>query len=153
GQSAYLVKPIAEDRLRSTVARLVQPHVTILAIDDDPDVLEILRQLFNDRKSYQLVTAAGGQAGLDSIRQQPPDLILLDLTMPEVDGFAVLAELDKHPATRAIPVIVLTAKELTSSEHEYLTRRVTQYLKKDATDSMHLLHQINTVLHIVDTAN
>lgn len=147
GANAYLVKPIDEAQLRTTVAQLVQPHATILAIDDDPNVHDILRQQFAAEEMYQLVTASGGRDGLHAIAQSPPDLILLDLMMPEVDGFAVLAELDRQPETRAIPVIVLTAKELTAAERAYLTQRVTQHIQKGATDLAQLLPQITAVLN------
>jgi CheY-like chemotaxis protein len=84
---------------------------------------------------------------LDAIAAHRPDLIVLDLMMPDVDGFAVLTALDHDPKTRGIPVIVLTAKDLTRAERDYLSERVQSFLSKGATPAEELLGRIHALLH------
>jgi threonine synthase len=95
---------------------------------------------------YKVITATGGQAGLDCIAAARPDLIILDLMMPEVDGFAVLEQLDRDPQTSAIPVIVLTAKDLTRAECEFLNQRVSGLLTKGLTTPEQLLGKVTDLL-------
>ncbi len=146
GASAYLVKPIEEHLLRTTVTRLVMDGARIVAIDDDPNVLEMVQEVLTKTSSYEVVTAGGGQEGLDCIAAQPTDLVILDLMMPEIDGFAVLEALEQEPATQNIPVVVLTAKDLSQKEKEYLSRRVNGCLAKDLTPMDHLPGKVNTLL-------
>jgi signal transduction histidine kinase/CheY-like chemotaxis protein len=146
GASAYLTKPLDAEELRATAARLVGGDATVLVIDDDADAREIVTRQLQSAGPYRVMAAGGGQAGLDQIAVAAPDLIILDLMMPEVDGFAVLAQLDGQPRTRDIPVIVLTAKDLTAREHEALNQRVDGLLLKGLTSPDQLLSKVNTML-------
>jgi signal transduction histidine kinase/CheY-like chemotaxis protein len=146
GASAYLTKPIDADDLRATAARLVASDATVLVIDDDANTREIVLRQLEQAGSYRVMTADGGQAGLEHIAAAAPDLIILDLMMPEVDGFAVLDQLDRQPHTRDIPVIVLTAKDLTIREHEILSQRVNGLLMKGLTSPDQLLGKVSTLL-------
>jgi CheY-like chemotaxis protein len=146
GASAYLTKPIDADELRATLARLIGSEATVLVIDDDPNTCETLSVQLAESGGYQVVTAAGGQAGLERVALAAPDLIILDLMMPEVDGFAVLAALEQQAATRAIPVIVLTAKELSAAEHADLQQRVRGLLTKGATPPEQLLRKVRALI-------
>jgi signal transduction histidine kinase/CheY-like chemotaxis protein len=146
GASAYLTKPIDADQLRTTLGRLVGHSATVLVIDDDPDTCEALTAQLGAAGSYQVVTASGGRAGLAQVAAAPPDLIILDLMMPEVDGFAVLAALDQQAETRAIPVIVLTAKELSSGERAALEQRVRGLLHKGSTPPAQLLGRVRALI-------
>ncbi|MBV9788472.1 MAG: response regulator, partial [Chloroflexi bacterium] len=83
GANAYLTKPIDEEQLRSTVAQLVSHDSTILAIDDDPDALEIITTQLKLLGRHTVLTASGGRAALELIAERQPDLIILDLMMPE----------------------------------------------------------------------
>jgi signal transduction histidine kinase/CheY-like chemotaxis protein len=146
GANAYLTKPIDEDQLRGTVARLVGSGSTILVIDDDPDALEIVSQQLRQLGRYNILTVAGGRAGLEQIDRTPPDLLILDLMMPEVDGFAVLEQLEASAATRTIPVVVLTAKDLSSQERAWLNQRVNGLLCKGLTSAGELLEKVSELL-------
>ncbi|MCG8353290.1 MAG: response regulator [Chloroflexales bacterium] len=132
GASAYLLKPIDEAQLRGTVNQLVSSGGIVLVIDDDPDVLEMVSSQLGQTGSCQVITANGGQAGLELVAAQRPDVIILDLMMPDVDGFAVLEQLERNPNTYDIPVVVLTAKDLTADERNVLNRRVRTLLAKRA---------------------
>jgi signal transduction histidine kinase/CheY-like chemotaxis protein len=146
GASAYLLKPVSEVELCATLERLVASDATIMVIDDDPNAREIITQQLAQTGSYRVRTASNGREGLERIAEERPDLIILDLMMPEVDGFAVLEELDRDPATRAIPVIVVTAKDLTTAERDVLTRRVNGLLEKGMLTPEHLLDHVGNLL-------
>lgn len=146
GADGYLMKPVDAQQLRDTVAKLAPPFGTILAIDDDLDVLEIVQHQLGALGDYQIVTANGGQAGLDAIATVHPDLVLLDLMMPEVDGFAVLETMDQNEATRSIPVVVLSGKYLSQDEQSYLRHRVNGLVNKQDASQSQWLTRIQSVL-------
>ncbi len=81
----------------------------ILVVDDEKDVVELLKFLL-EKDGYQVTTAFNGKEGLAAATAQKPDLVLLDVMMPEMDGYTVQTQLLDNPATRAIPIIILTAK-------------------------------------------
>ncbi len=150
---AYLLKPIDEEQLRNTIQRIAPAGNSILVIDDDPNALEMVEQYLVQVPEYTVLTALGGQAGLHCITQSPPDLIILDLMMPEIDGFAVLEQLGRHPQTRDIPVIVMTAKDLTDAERRLLNSRVQGLLSKAVSTPEYLLSRISALLGKTAAAN
>ncbi len=81
----------------------------IIYIEDDKEMIELVR-LILERKGYRMSGATSGQAGWELVRDQLPDLVLLDLMMPDVDGWQVYQNIRKHAETESIPVIVITAK-------------------------------------------
>jgi len=81
----------------------------VLYIEDEPDIVELVRLILS-QQGYQVDGASGGKAGLDAVRQAPPDLILLDLMMADMDGWEVFRQLRADEKTRSIPVIIITAK-------------------------------------------
>src|SRR6185295_13363180 len=114
GAADYLTKPIDRDRLLAVLAR----HRC------DRPVLVL------ERAGFAVVEAETGRVALDRVREQPPGLILLDLMMPEMDGFEFLAELRRQTGGRGIPVVVVTAKDLTPADHERLNGQVQRILQK-----------------------
>ncbi len=85
------------------------PGKHIVYIEDEPEMIDLVKLILT-RKGYQVTGAAGGQAGLDIVREQIPDLILLDLMMPDIDGWDVYQQIRADETTHHIPVIVVTAK-------------------------------------------
>ena len=81
----------------------------IVCIEDEPDMIDLVALILG-RKGYKVVGALGGREGLEAIQNDPPDLVLLDLMMPDMDGWDVYQKLKSDEATQAIPVIVVTAK-------------------------------------------
>ena len=81
----------------------------ILAVDDERHIVRLI-QVNLERHGYQVVTAFDGKEGLEKVASERPDMLVLDVMMPYMDGFEVLRELKKNPATRDLPVIMLTAK-------------------------------------------
>jgi two-component system, OmpR family, response regulator VicR len=82
----------------------------IMVVDDEPDLLEVVR-LILENDGYQVVTAGSGQEALDKLEKEMPDLILLDIIMPRMDGWEVFSRIKSNPRTANIPVIMLTAKD------------------------------------------
>lgn len=81
----------------------------IVHIEDEPEMIDLVKLILG-RKGYQVIGAAGGQEGLDVVREQIPDLVLLDLMMPDIEGWDVYQQLRAEDTTKDIPVIVVTAK-------------------------------------------
>ena len=126
----YLLKPLRLEQLsRELKRRGLESQHTILVVDDDADVLAIHSRIVQ-QAGYQVLQARNGQEALAVIDHTPPDMILLDLIMPEMDGFQVLDHLRTQAATRNIPVIVVTGQVLTDEDMERLNRGVAAVLSK-----------------------
>ena len=137
GATDYLVKPIDRDRLvkllqqhgRSSDSDLRPHNRTILLVEDDANVRAITARAIS-AAGWQVVEVATGRAALDWAATHTPALILLDLMLPELDGIQVLEGLHELPHAQHIPVVVVTAKELTPTERTYLHNSVAQVLQK-----------------------
>ena len=81
----------------------------ILCIEDEPEMIDLIRLILG-RRGFEVVGAAGGKEGLEKVRQSPPELVLLDLMMPDMDGWEVYQQMKADEKTKDIPVIVVTAK-------------------------------------------
>jgi CheY-like chemotaxis protein len=153
GVTDYLVKPVTEQDLLKTLARLAEGEISfedgkgrnVLIVDDSPDDRSLLRRIL-ENANYQVGEAEGGAEAIGRIRNQSPDLLILDLMMPVVDGFAVLENLKMDERTRQIPVVVVTAKELTSAERSRLQRRAEALLQKGLFDQEQLLKDVSEAL-------
>jgi CheY-like chemotaxis protein len=98
-----------------------------------------------------VIEAHGGQIGIDLVRQRKPDLVILDLMMPEVDGFAVLETLKQEPDTRDIPIIVVTAKVLSEEERKQLMGQVEVLLHKGLFSEQELLEDLQKALSRIES--
>src|SRR3989338_9624208 len=101
----------------------------ILAIDDEPDILEVLEKRLT-LDGYEVVLAKDGKSGLEKALSQKPDLILLDVAMPDMDGFEVCKRLRSDPATAATPVLMLTARDTSTDEVLGLELGADDYITK-----------------------
>jgi DNA-binding response OmpR family regulator len=101
----------------------------VLIVDDDPQVRDMLSRTL-EREDWVVSTAEDGRAGLDAMTANTPDLILLDLMMPRMDGFEFVSELRKHQHWRSIPIVVITAKTLTKEDRLLLQGHVQKVLQK-----------------------
>jgi len=81
----------------------------ILCIEDEPEMIDLIRLILG-RRGFEVLGAAGGKEGLEKVREDPPDLVLLDLMMPDMDGWEVYQQMKADEKTKDIPVIVVTAK-------------------------------------------
>jgi signal transduction histidine kinase/DNA-binding response OmpR family regulator len=133
GASDYLVKPIDHERLRSTLRGLERTGAngTILVVEDDPALRDVLGSVLAE-DGWRVVTASDGGEALASVERDLPTAMVLDLMIPHVDGFEVLRALRARPATRDLPVIVVTAKDLTEEDRTRLARSAEQVILKQA---------------------
>ena len=149
--SNYIEKPASPGELLRRVSAIVdQPY--ILVADDDPDVIEAISTVLESRP-YNVATARDGQQCLDIIRKRSPDLLLLDLLMPKMDGFAVIRELQSDPANAKIPILVLTTvvEDASRRRYELETGRdmpVRAYLQKPIAPEQ-LLREVETTLEMI----
>lgn len=147
GVADYLVKPILEQDLLIALARLSHdPTKThVLVVDDNPDDRNLLQRILTDA-GYTVSAAVNGVEAIANLTTRTPDLVVLDLMMPEVDGFAVLESMKARAETRDIPVVVVTAKELTANERADLTARVQALLQKGLFNQERLLGDVAAAL-------
>ena len=140
GAADYVTKPIPRDRLRALLARYCGrgPGKHVLIVDDDPEVRRWLERVLT-AEGWQVSEAEHGREALARVRERRPDLILLDLLMPEMDGFEFLAELHAEPAGPRIPVVVVTAADLTEDDHHRLNGGVERILLKQTYSREELL--------------
>lgn len=101
----------------------------ILVIDDEPEVVDLLKKRL-EKAGYQVMTATDGPQGFKAAVEQKPDLILLDIIMPDVDGLTVLRQLKAEESTSSIPVVMVTAKGMTDSIFEAQKFGATDYIIK-----------------------
>ena len=143
GAADYLTKPIDRNRLAGILAKhaLSDAPRTALVIDDLPDNRALLATLL-EREGWKVEQADNGRTGLDALAAHRPALILLDLMMPVMDGFEFLRELRNREDGRDIPVVVVTAKELTPEEHNLLRACVENIVQKGAVSHEDLLADI-----------
>ncbi|MGI8551188.1 MAG: response regulator [Dehalococcoidia bacterium] len=139
GASDYLVKPVGREHLLAALQRFTSTpnagaeRCAILAIDDDPLALELIGAILAP-EGYPVLKATGGEAGLALARREQPGLIILDLLLPEMDGFATVAALKEDPATAAIPIVVLTSKSMSAADKERLNGRISYLAQKGEFD-------------------
>jgi CheY-like chemotaxis protein len=139
GAAEYLVKPVKREDLLAALRRFTAtlPGLPrggkVLAIDDDPLAVELIEAVLAPQ-GYRVLKATGGEAGLELARRQRPCLVILDLMMPEVDGFAVVERLREDPTTANIPIVILTSKSMTAEEKARLNGRISYLAQKGLFD-------------------
>ncbi len=112
GVADYLIKPISREMLLGALERMPLQGDTVLVVDDEPEALRLFRRMLSSGgKSYRVLRAQNGRQALEVLARERPDAILLDLVMPDMDGFQLLAAKNADPALRDIPAIVLSARD------------------------------------------
>jgi CheY-like chemotaxis protein len=147
GAFDYLLKPFDRETILAALTRVPSPRGRLLVVDDDPQVIDLVRQLL-DGEPYEVIAAADGQEALEAISHQRPDLVLLDLLMPCLDGFAVIEHLQQDAQHRQLPVIVLTAKTLTAAEYALLEQSTRRVLPKRGLDRGTLIEELQHMLRV-----
>jgi PAS domain S-box-containing protein len=146
GASDFMTKPIDRERLRALLARYRREGSgDVLVIEDDLPTRELLRRQL-EADGWSVTEAENGRAGLAALEHAVPSVILLDLMMPVMDGCQFAAELRKRDAWRGIPVIVITAKDLTAEERRALNGDVQGVLQKGAFSREELLREIHHLM-------
>jgi len=134
GAAEYLVKPVDKDVLLESVRRFIGPGsngpAKVLVVDDEAGTCELLKEML-ESDGYIPVLATNGKEALEAMGRISVSAILLDLIMPEMDGFELLLRMKEDPGLRNIPVLVLTAKDLTDNEIEMLRHETIGLFQKD----------------------
>ncbi|MEM9774942.1 MAG: response regulator [Chloroflexota bacterium] len=143
GASDYLHKPIKRDKLLQTVKKYTPSSgaLDIMVVEDNDQMRDTLRALI-DIEKINIREAANGREALDQISYTAPDLILLDLMMPEMDGFELVERLSSHPEWKNIPVVVISAIDLTAKDREKLSGAVQKFIQKTTINRQKLLDVI-----------
>ena len=151
GATEFLTKPVQRDQLVQLLNRYATggPERRALVVDDKAENRELLRRAL-ENEGWQVSEAENGQVGLERLADQTPSLILLDLMMPVMDGFEFVMEMRKMNAPNAIPIVVVTAKDLTEEDRQRLNGDVVGLIQKGGLDSESLLSQIQDQLADAD---
>ncbi len=147
GATNYLTKPVDREHLHDALSRYFIPgeSCSVLLVEDDVATREVMVRTL-EKSEWQVTEAGNGREALDRLAEQKPKLILLDLMMPIMDGFDFLSEMRSRTDWQDIPVIVLTAKDLTEEDRQILSGRVEEIVEKGACDYERLLEHINEVV-------
>ncbi|MCL4303253.1 MAG: response regulator [Anaerolineae bacterium] len=147
GASDYLTKPIERDRLAAVLSkyRCEVPECSVLLVEDDEVAREMMRRML-EKAGWSVAEAENGRVALERVAECRPELILLDLMMPEMDGFQFIAELRQRPEAQKIPIVVITAMSLTEAERQRLNGSVIQVLQKGAYSREELLEQVRSLV-------
>ena len=139
--------PAPREGLQAALENLDEKTTTILLVDDNEDDALLIRRLLESRKNYRMYHAKDGWEGLSIARQKLPDLIVSDLTMPGIDGFALVEELKLDPRTRDIPVVVVSAKDITADERKRLDGHIEAVYQKGSLPTRKFVDQ---VIHVIE---
>jgi len=147
GASDYLTKPVDRDRLLAVLRKYQrqQPSHPILVVEDDSLTRQMLRRIL-EKEGYAVSEAEHGRMALERVAEHRPELILLDLLMPEMDGFAFLEALRQQQAWRTIPIVVVTAKDLTEEDRLRLNGYVEKILQKGPYSREALLREVGDLV-------
>src|SRR5262245_59567713 len=147
GAADYFTKPIDWPRLSVVLQKYRKPTAgqTVLIVEDDEPTREMLRRTLQ-KEGWQIREASNGRLGLEQLAHGTPGLILLDLMMPEMDGFTFMQELRKKPECARVPVVVITAKDLTDEDRRRLQGEVARILSKDSTGREQLVAEVRQFL-------
>src|SRR5512133_3844311 len=142
--------PAPREGLQAALANLDEKARTVLLVDDNADDALLIRRLLEGYKSYRVYHAKDGWEGLTMARQKLPDLIVSDLTMPGIDGFGLVEELKLDPRTKNIPVVVVSAKDITEDERKRLNGHIQAVYQKGSLPTRKFVDQ---VIHTIEEAN
>ena len=147
GADDYLSKPVDGDRLRSVLSRHCPTGKLgeVLIIDDEPDAREMIRRILI-KEGWTTIEAEDGLEGIEALERSTPDIVLLDLMMPNMDGFEFLSRIRADEKWRSIPIIVVTAKALTESDHDLIRGSVELLVEKGGGELEAVLAELETTL-------
>jgi len=141
-----LVKPFDKATILSALQRASRtPTNRVLVVDDEPDAVNLITQLLED-EGYQIKGAYSGEEAFHALEDEVPDIILLDLLMPQMDGFDVIQRIKTNPDWSDIPIVVVTAKDLTDADWEFLRQRVDKIIRKSGLDRETLAREVQDLL-------
>ena len=147
GASDYVVKPVNRQQLVSVLEKYRMSDSTnrVLVVEDDPDTRRRLHNMLSE-EGWEVDEAENGRLALDRLSDVQPNLILLDLMMPEMDGFEFLVELRNNQQRKTIPVVVVTGADLSDADHRNLNGGVEKILRKSAYSREELFEEVRAVV-------
>jgi signal transduction histidine kinase/DNA-binding response OmpR family regulator len=147
GAADYMTKPVDWNRLVSILNRYRRDgrHLSVLIVEDEDSNRELLRRML-EKEGWIVSEASNGRIALEQVAAKQPGVILLDLMMPEMDGFQFIEHLRRHPEWQAIPVVVVTAKDLTAEDRRRLQGCTERILEKTACDREALLSEVRNLV-------
>ena len=148
GAADYLVKPILEDDLVHAIDKLNKDGVIqrLLVIDDDSNDLRLIEKILTEHSNYKTTLAEGGRKGWEMLNTNPPDAIILDIFMPEMDGFTILEKLLDEPTLKDIPVVVVSGGGLTNEQQKQLADYGQRLIAKGSLKEDDLVKSIESAL-------
>jgi CheY-like chemotaxis protein len=143
GATDFLVKPVTRDQLKGVLQKhhCLDKQCRVLVVDDDPSSRALLATQLQ-KEGCEIEEAADGLQALATLERHRPNLIVLDLLMPNMDGFEFACEIRKHEEWRRIPIIVVTSKDLTVEDRRRLNGHVERILLKGSYSKQDLLREI-----------
>ena len=138
--------PAPREGLQAALENLDEKTTSVLLIDDNEDDALLIRRLLEARKTYRVFHAKDGWEGLALARQKLPDLIVTDLMMPGIDGFGLVEELKLDPRTRNIPVVVVSAKDISPDERKRLNGHIEALYQKGSLSTRKFVDQVIQVI-------
>jgi signal transduction histidine kinase/CheY-like chemotaxis protein len=146
GAAEYLTKPIDRDRLSAVLTRYRDgADNAVLVVEDEPDAREMVRRML-ESEGWRVREAGNGKQALEELALEMPSVIILDLMMPEMDGFEFIAEVHRHKEWQSIPVIVVTARELTAEDRNRLNGYVERVLQKGSYQKKDLVDVVGAMI-------
>ncbi|HEX9921200.1 MAG TPA: response regulator, partial [Anaerolineae bacterium] len=146
GASDYLTKPIDRGRLVAILRKYCYLGAcSVLIVEDDQVTREMIRRML-EKEGWSVAEAENGRVALERLATAQPELILLDLMMPEMDGFQFIANLRQNPDWRTIPIVVVTAMDLTTEDRQRLNGYVEQILLKGTYNRDELLREVSELV-------
>jgi signal transduction histidine kinase/CheY-like chemotaxis protein/PAS domain-containing protein len=152
GAAKVLQKPLRREDLITTLRELglvtdESPQFTVLVVDDDPHALTIIDSYLSAEKNISLLHASNGLEAVMLIQQAVPDLLIVDLLMPVMNGFEVVAHLKDLPSTALMPIVVVSSKEITAEERQWLgDQNILQIIAKSPFNSASFLNEVRRAL-------
>jgi signal transduction histidine kinase/CheY-like chemotaxis protein len=151
GAADYLIKPIDKQELLhklgeyNLTTKVKEASINILVVDDNPQDVELLTIIL-EQEGFSVIKAYGGKEGIDLAIDKNPDAIILDLLMPEINGFEVVQRLKDHPNAKDIPIFIYTTKDITEEDRRILNNYVISIKEKGKSSKEELLNNIRKVV-------
>jgi CheY-like chemotaxis protein len=147
GATDYMTKPINRDRLVNVLRKYQHAASShqVLVVEDEPTIRQMVRRVL-EKEGWKVREAENGEAGLQAVAECTPAVVLLDLMMPVMNGFDFVRELRKNKEWQKIPVIILTAKDLTGEDRHQLKGNVERILQKGDYNREQLLSEVRELV-------
>ena len=149
GANGYIQKPVNKQVLMSEIYKLIKIPDLVMIVDDNKIDLEQMSEHIKAER-INTILAGGGKECIELLKKQIPDVLVLDLLMPEINGFMVLEQVRKNHKTRNLPVIIVTAKDLTKKDKERLSGNISSILSKSDTIPHELFKEVKRILNEIE---